>query len=83
MSRVTGSDFNLLYEAVALAIDRKMREIDLGIDTLAPKLDLGAVAVCLYMYMKHRNRLCHRIFPRMFRAMTPGLESSRRHVFRK
>ncbi|HBA85113.1 MAG TPA: hypothetical protein DCZ95_13570 [Verrucomicrobia bacterium] len=82
-SRETGVYFNMFYFAVDLAIQRGFKEIDFGITTLAPKLDLGAVAVPLFMYMKHRHPILNRIVPQIFARMTPPAPLQRRNVFKK
>lgn len=55
--REEGAYFRLLYEIVRLGIERRFRLVDLGITTLAPKLDVGAVPVPLFAWIKHRNPL--------------------------
>lgn len=64
--------FNLFYKSIEVAIDSRMKDIDLGITTLVPKAELGAEIVPLYMYMKHRNPALNRIVPRLFEIMTPA-----------
>lgn len=74
--------FNLFYETIRIAIEMKMRDIDLGITTLVPKLELGGVVKPLYMYMKHTNRLANGIVPNLFDLMTPRPPSLHRSVFK-
>ena len=60
-----------------------MKDIDFGITTIAPKLDLGAVTVPLHMYMKHLAPFWNRIVPRVFEMMTPKNLLCFRSVFKK
>jgi predicted N-acyltransferase len=60
-SRKEGAYFRLLYEIVRYGIENAYAQIDLGITTLAPKLDVGAVPVPLYAWLKHRNPLIQRV----------------------
>lgn len=78
-----GIYFNLLYEVVEIGIKEQVKEIDFGITTIAPKLDLGAVIVPLHMYMKHLAPFRNRIVPRMFEMMTPKNPLCSRNVFKK
>ncbi|MBT7067392.1 MAG: GNAT family N-acetyltransferase [Verrucomicrobia bacterium] len=71
-SRNIGTYFNLFYEAIRIAIDTEKRDIDLGITTLEPKVDLGAIAIPLHMYMKHLTPTLNMIVPRMFAMATPA-----------
>lgn len=81
-SRASATYFNLFYETVRLALERGFREIDLGITCLAPKLDLGAMAVPLHMYMKYRNPVGQCLVPGLFERMGPQGGVSSRHVFK-
>jgi predicted N-acyltransferase len=81
-SRDSGAYFNLFYEAVRLAIDRGLHEIDFGITCLSPKLDLGATVVPLHMYMKYRNPIGHRVVPGLFEKMSPAGNFAPRNVFK-
>ncbi len=74
--------FNMLYKIVKMAIDRGYRKVDFGITTLIPKLDVGAEAVPLYMFMKHRQRVWNWIAPRIFDMMTSIPTERSRRVFK-
>jgi predicted N-acyltransferase len=80
-SRKSGAYFNMFNEAVKLAIEEECAEIDLGMTTLAPKLDLGGEVEMQYMYMKHMNPLLNRVVPQLFDAMTPTPSLTSRRVF--
>lgn len=81
-SRASAAYFNLFYETVRLAIERGFDEVDFGITCLAPKLDLGARAVPLHMYMKYRNPVGQRVVPGLFERLGPRRDVSSRHVFK-
>jgi predicted N-acyltransferase len=53
--RDEGAYFRLLYELVRLAVERGYEQLDLGITTLNPKLDVGAVPVPLWAWLRHRH----------------------------
>lgn len=74
---------NLLYNTVRAAIETRAKEVDFGITTLAPKLDLGATVDPLFMYMKHLDPLANRLVPRLFELMTPGNTLQSRNVLKK
>lgn len=80
--RDEGAYFRLLYEIIRHAIDDGYDQVDLGITTLTPKLDVGAVPVPLFAWIKHR----HPMFQRAIRALADGpLRSEaveRRNVFK-
>ena len=83
VSRDSASYFVLLYEVMRLAIELKMRDVDFGITTLEPKLQMGGKVMTQYMYMKHTNALLNRFVPRLFDAMTPQPEIRARRVFKE
>jgi predicted N-acyltransferase len=66
--RQEGSYFRLLYEIIRVAIEGGYEQVDLGITTLVPKLDAGAVPVPLFAWVKHRNRA----FQRIIRVLAQG-----------
>lgn len=82
-ARDEGAYFRLLYEIVRLGIEAGFEQVDLGITTLPPKLDTGAVPVPLYAWLKHRNP----VFQRVIRAVAQGWLSppdvSARRVFKE
>lgn len=55
-----GAYFGLLYEIVRVAIEGGYRDVELGLTTLEPKLDIGGVPVPLYALVRHRNPVIHR-----------------------
>lgn len=59
--RSEGAYFRLLYEIIRAAIDGGFAQLDLGITTLAPKLDVGGVPVPLFAFVRHRNPVLQRI----------------------
>jgi predicted N-acyltransferase len=81
-NRETFVYFNMHYEVVREAIDAGMKEIDFGITTTLPKIDMGAVVRNQYMYMKHTNKIGNLIVPRLFDVMTPQPKIRSRRVFK-
>jgi predicted N-acyltransferase len=75
--------FNLFYKAIEFAILRGVKDIDFGITTIAPKIELGAVVAPLFMYMKHLSPIWNRIVPRLFEMMTPKSSQCFRNIFKK
>jgi predicted N-acyltransferase len=59
--RGEGAYFRLLYEIVRFGIERGYQQVELGMTTLIPKLDVGAVPVALFAWVKHRNPLLRRV----------------------
>jgi hypothetical protein len=66
--RGEGAYFRLLYEIIRAAIEGGYEQVELGMTTLAPKLDVGAVPVPLFAWLKHRNP----VFQRGIRALARG-----------
>jgi predicted N-acyltransferase len=75
--------FNLLYSVVRTAIEIGVKDVDFGITTIAPKIDLGAIVTPLSMYMKHLNPVANALVPRLFEMMTPSGETVSRNVLRQ
>lgn len=73
--------FNLFYKTIEIAINTKMRDIDFGITTLIPKIEMGATPVTLHMYMKHSNPILNMIVPNFFEMMTPNKLPEQRKAF--
>lgn len=75
--------FRLLYEIVRLGIDSGFDLVDLGITTLKPKLDVGAVPVPQWAWLKHRNPLLQRAIRAMARGPLSPPDVSARRVFKE
>lgn len=60
-ARTEGVYFRLLYEIARLGIEGGFQQVDLGVTTLEPKLDVGGVPVPLFAWVKHRNPLIQRL----------------------
>ncbi|NCC51810.1 MAG: GNAT family N-acetyltransferase [Spartobacteria bacterium] len=73
--------FNMLYKVTEIGIQQGYQDIDFGITTMIPKLDIGADVVTLRMYMKNLNPSANRIVPWLFTAMAPHTRYAERHVF--
>lgn len=82
-ARREGAYFRLLYEIVRLGIETGCEQVDLGITTLAPKLDVGAVPVPLWAWLKHRNPLLQRIIRVAAQGPLSPPELAARHVFKE
>lgn len=81
--RGEGAYFRLLYEIVRAGIEGGFDQAELGLTTMEPKMDVGAVPVPLYGFVRHRNGLMHRAV----RALANGPLRERvpepRRVFKK
>ncbi len=73
--------FNLMYRIIELAINMKFEDVDLGITTLLPKMDIGGEVVRLFMYMKHTNPILNMIVPKVFALMTPSKIPEQRNIW--
>jgi predicted N-acyltransferase len=80
--RGEGAYFRLLYEIVRLAIEHRYEQVDLGMTTLTPKFDLGAVPVPLFGWFRHRNRLVQRTLSALGRGPLRPESPQPRHVFK-
>jgi predicted N-acyltransferase len=82
-ARLKGIYFRLLYEIIRFGIERGFQQVDLGITTLDPKLDVGGVPVPLFAWLRHRNAMIQRLLQALAdRLMTPASVESR-HVFKE
>jgi len=81
-SRKSFAYFNMIYAVVDFGIQHAYREIDLGITTLIPKLDVGGEVTTQYMYMRHIGSPIGRLTPRLFDLMTPQPKVRKRNVFK-
>ncbi|HET9720945.1 MAG TPA: GNAT family N-acetyltransferase [Solirubrobacteraceae bacterium] len=82
-ARDEGAYFRLLYEIVRLGIESGFEQVDLGITTLKPKLDVGAVPLPQWAWLKHRNPLLQRAIRVMARGPLSPPDVSARHVFKE
>jgi predicted N-acyltransferase len=74
--------FNCLYFIIKQAILEKKKDIDFGISTYIPKMDVGAKMVNLYMYMKHTNKLLNPIIINLFKMLSPKIEFKNNKFFK-
>lgn len=81
--RGEGAYFRLLYELVRHAIEHGYEQLDLGITTLAPKLDVGAVPVPLFAWLKHRNPVVQAAMRALARGPLRPPELAPRRVFKQ
>lgn len=80
--REEGAYFRLLYEIVRHAIENGYDRAELGMTTIEPKLDVGAVPVPLFVWARHRAPLLQGALQRLANGplRTPDLPA--RRVFR-
>lgn len=81
--RGEGAYFRLLYEIVRAGIEGGFEQLDLGLTTLGPKLDIGAVPVPLHAWLKHRNPIFQRFIMALAKGPLSPPEVSPRHVFKE
>ncbi|HZE05569.1 MAG TPA: GNAT family N-acetyltransferase, partial [Solirubrobacteraceae bacterium] len=81
--RDEGAYFRLLYEIIRFAIERGYEQVDLGITTLTPKLDVGAVPVPLIAWLRHRNPIAQRVIRRFGQGAMHLPELEARRVFKE
>ncbi len=63
--------FNSIYQVINQAISEKKIEIDVGMSTYLPKINVGADMVNLFMYIKHINKYLNPIIINLFDIMNP------------
>jgi hypothetical protein len=80
--RGEGAYFRLLYEIVRTGIEGGFEQVDLGMTTIEPKLDVGGVPVPLYALVRHRNPLLHRLVVAMSNGPLSPPSASPRSVFK-
>lgn len=80
--REEGAYFRLLYEIARFAIEAGYEQVDLGITTLAPKFDIGAVPVPLFAWLRHRNPAIQKILLALARGPLRPPDLERRKVFK-
>jgi predicted N-acyltransferase len=68
-ARSEGAYFRLLYEIVRFGIEHRFEQVDLGITTLIPKLDVGGIPIPLFAWVRHRNPVIQRVL----RAVATGV----------
>jgi hypothetical protein len=81
--RGEGAYFRLLYEIVRVGIEGGFEQVDLGLTTLRPKLDVGAVPVPLHAWLKHRNPIFQRFILALAKGPLSPPQVSPRHVFKE
>lgn len=75
--------FNSIYNVIKQAINEGKKEIDVGMSTYLPKINVGAKMVHLYMYMKHTNKLLNPIITNLFAAMNPKIAIKVKNIFKQ
>lgn len=77
-----GAYFRLLYEIVRLGIEGGYQQVDLGMTTVEPKLDVGGVPVPLFALIRHRRPTMHRAIRTLAALRRPERRPPRR-VFKQ
>lgn len=80
--RDEGAYFRLLYEIVRTGIEGGFDRVDLGMTTIEPKLDVGAVPVPLFAWVRHRNPLVQRVLLALARGPLRPDDVQPRRVFK-
>ena len=58
------------------------KEIDLGITTYTPKIEVGAEMYILYAYLKHTNFLLNLMIPNIFILLSQKVKKRMNNVFK-
>ncbi len=74
--------FNLLYPVIGYAGERRMKTLSLGQTSYTFKARLGVQPYPLFLYVKHRNGIIHRILSSFQTSLFPETETQTFHVFR-
>lgn len=82
-ARSEGAYFRLLYEIVRIAIEGGFQQVDLGVTTLEPKLDVGGTPVPLFAWVKHRNPLIQRVLRVLAKGPMRPHQLEPRRVFKE
>jgi predicted N-acyltransferase len=80
--RAEGAYFRLLYEIIRVGIEGGFQQVELGLTTLQPKLDVGGVPVMLYAWVKHRNPVIQRLLQWLANGPMRPTELEPRRVFK-
>jgi predicted N-acyltransferase len=80
--RSEGAYFRLLYEIVRVGIEGGFQQVDLGVTTLTPKLDVGGVPVPLFAWVRHRNATIQRLLRALATGPMRPRELEPRRVFK-
>lgn len=80
--RSEGAYFRLLYEIVRVAIEGGFEQVELGMTTLEPKLDIGGVPVQLFAWVKHRSPLVQRALRALADRLSRPEQFEPRNVFK-
>lgn len=75
--------FLSLYYIIIQAIDEGKKEIELGLTTYIPKINIGAEVINLYMYLKHVNILINPIITNLLKFLNPKIKIKATNLFKK
>lgn len=62
---------NMLFHLIDKAISHRLARINFGRTAMEIKSSVGAVAEDLYCYIRHRNKLYHRLIPELLHFLSP------------
>ncbi len=62
---------NMLFHLIDKAISHRLAKINFGRTAMEIKSSVGAVAEDLYCYIRHRNKLYHRLIPELLHFLSP------------
>ncbi|HZU40134.1 MAG TPA: GNAT family N-acetyltransferase [Solirubrobacteraceae bacterium] len=80
--REEGAYFRLLYEIVRAGIERGYAQINFGLTTVAPKLDVGGSSVPLLAFIRYHRPMIQGLCAVGGRRLMAGKSSEARHVFK-
>jgi hypothetical protein len=73
---------NMLYDMLAFSIQTKAKKLILARTALEIKSSIGAKAIPMFGYIKHRNPLLNYFMKRIFLYMQPEIQWQERHPFK-
>lgn len=82
-AREEGAYFRLLLEIARLGIESRYEQVDLGITTLPPKLDVGAVPVPMWAWLRHRHDPVQAVVRQIASRLLEQPDLTPRNVFKE
>jgi predicted N-acyltransferase len=73
---------NMLYDMIAYSVKKGFEEIVFARTALEIKSSVGAEPQMMFGYMKHTNPAIHKLLPKLFAYLEPGVEWQQRHPFK-
>jgi hypothetical protein len=72
----------MLYDMLAFSIQSKAKKLILARTALEIKSSIGAKAIPMFGYIKHRNPILNYFMQPIFRYMQPEIQWQERHPFK-